>query len=262
MPDKIAVANYRKLVTKITLLFEGVRRSLVDACWKTGRDIVLVEQKGEIKAAYGTGLLQKLSEDLSKKLGSGFSERNLERIRAFYLQNRISTPASKLSLAHYFELLPVQDKKKRLQLEAKAVREGLKRDELRTLVRHEKVRAKVAKNLATLPENREPPDLLPVPKLGQLNAYQIKDPKETAWPDKQCLLLDHGFKGYQALTSGESRGPNTNQSKRSGDWGRPNYRYGKEIKSLGGLKAGDIVEWTLCGAPHNLHYVEYSIMLS
>jgi hypothetical protein len=31
-----------------------------------------------------------------------------------------------------------------------------------------------------------------------------------------------------------NRGPNTNQSKRSGDWGRPNYHSGKEIKSLGG----------------------------
>jgi DNA polymerase III epsilon subunit-like protein len=31
-------------------------------------------------------------------------------------------------------------------------------------------------------------------------------------------------------------GPNTNQSKRSGDWGRPNYHPGKEMKSLGGNK--------------------------
>mgnify|MGYP001325925756 CR=1 FL=1 len=29
-------------------------------------------------------------------------------------------------------------------------------------------------------------------------------------------------------------GPNTDQSQRSGDWGRPNYHNGKEIKSLGG----------------------------
>ena len=29
-------------------------------------------------------------------------------------------------------------------------------------------------------------------------------------------------------------GSNTDQSKRSGDWGRPNYHLGKEIKSLGG----------------------------
>ncbi|MFH1800301.1 MAG: 3'-5' exonuclease [Candidatus Omnitrophota bacterium] len=33
-----------------------------------------------------------------------------------------------------------------------------------------------------------------------------------------------------------SYGPNTNQSKQSGDWGRPNYHPGKEMKSLGGNK--------------------------
>ena len=30
------------------------------------------------------------------------------------------------------------------------------------------------------------------------------------------------------------RGPNTHQSERSGDWGRPNCHFGKEIKSLDG----------------------------
>jgi hypothetical protein len=29
-------------------------------------------------------------------------------------------------------------------------------------------------------------------------------------------------------------GPNTDQSKRSGDWGRPNYPFMKKIKSLDG----------------------------
>ncbi|HOW87024.1 MAG TPA: hydrogenase 4 subunit F [Candidatus Omnitrophota bacterium] len=40
-------------------------------------------------------------------------------------------------------------------------------------------------------------------------------------------------------------GPNTNQSKQSGDWGRPNYHFGKEIKSLGGSEEPPKVERSL-----------------
>jgi endonuclease YncB( thermonuclease family) len=217
MPDhKLALNSYNKLVADITSLFEGVRRSLAEACWKTGRWIVQIEQKGLPKAAHGSGLLQKLSEDLTRRLGSGFSYTNLKNMRRLYLASPNRQPAGDLPLSHHIELLTIQDGKKRLALEKRAEKDRLDRDSLRTLVRHEKVREKVAKNLATLPENREPPDLLPAPKLGPLNMYRIKDPNEAAWPDKNCLLLDHGFKVYRALTPRESRG----------------------------LKAGDIAEWT------------------
>jgi endonuclease YncB( thermonuclease family) len=217
MPNRrLALTSYKRLVSKITALFEGVRRSLVEACWKTGQWIVEVEQQGAIKAAYGTGLLAKLSADLSKRSGPGFSERNLERMRAFYLIHPKSTAPSKLSWSQYSELIPVKNAAVRKQLEARALTEGLPHKTLRQLVQHELVREKVAENLTTPLENRKPPDLLPVPKLGLLNTYRIKDSNDTAWPDKTVLLLDHGFKGYRDLTPQESRG----------------------------LKAGDIVKWT------------------
>ena len=242
--SKLALNSYKRLVSDIAELYEGARRALVEAYWKIGQRIVEVEQQGEIKAAYDTGLLLRLSEDLTQKCGPGFSDSNLRRMRQFYLTYPKRAAPHELTWAQYAELLPVGDVRTRERLEKRALEEGLTHKALRALVRHEMVREQVAENLAASPETREPPELLEVPKLGLLNTYQIKDPNDTSWPEKKGLLLDHGFKGYRTLTPQESRGPNTNQSKRSGDWGRPNYRYGKEIKSLGGLKAGDIVKWT------------------
>ena len=70
--------------------------------FEIGRRIVEHEQKGEKRAAYGTELLKELSASLTEEFGQGFSERNLEYMRKFYLlwQNwavEISqTPSAKL----------------------------------------------------------------------------------------------------------------------------------------------------------------------
>ncbi|MDD5227058.1 MAG: DUF1016 N-terminal domain-containing protein, partial [Candidatus Omnitrophica bacterium] len=213
----VGAASYKKLVTDIVRLYEGVRRSLLEAGWKTGQWIVEVEQKGEIKAAYGTGLLAQLSEDLTRRLGTGFCKRHLERMRAFYLRHPKAAPAPQLSLSHHLALLPVHDEKRRLALEKRAEKEGLNRDSLRTLVRHELVREAVAENLRKTPEKLAASvELLKVPMLGLLNTYSLVDSGDVAWPEKDLLLFDHGFKGYRKLTPGETRG----------------------------RKAGDIVEWT------------------
>jgi endonuclease YncB( thermonuclease family) len=216
-PTQVVPSSYKKLVTDIVHLYEGVRRSLVEAGWTTGQWIVEVEQQGAIKAAYGTGLLAKLSEDLTRQLGFGFSIESLKRMRRFYLNNPKRSPATELTWAHHIELLPVRDKKIRLALERQAEQDELNRDSLRVLVRHELVRETVAENLAKGPEKLAATvELLKVPKLGPLNTYSLVDSGDVAWPEKDVLLFDHGFKGYRTLTPGEARG----------------------------LKAGDIVEWT------------------
>nr|HID57805.1 DUF1016 family protein [Desulfobacterales bacterium] len=50
-----------------------------------GRLIVEEEQKGEERAAYGKRSLQRLSNDLTKRYGRGFSTDNFEAMRKFYL---------------------------------------------------------------------------------------------------------------------------------------------------------------------------------
>jgi len=68
----------------------GVARSVntVQVCanWLIGREIVEEEQKGKKRARYGEALLKDLSRRLSTDVGKGWSVRNLEYCRTFYLE--------------------------------------------------------------------------------------------------------------------------------------------------------------------------------
>ena len=50
-----------------------------------GRLIVQHEQKGNEKAEYGKATIKQLSKKLSTKFGNGFSERNIELMRSFFI---------------------------------------------------------------------------------------------------------------------------------------------------------------------------------
>ncbi len=202
MPDKIAVVSYKRFLTEISSLYEGARKALVKAYWEIGKRIVQVEQQGAIKAAYGAGLLQKLSEDLSRELGQGFSERNLERMRSFYLHHPKSSAPTKLGWAHYVELMSLKDTKKRVYFEEKAAREGLDTRRIRELVRHEIVRQQVARNLIRSEEEvpygssaKPPLALLAPPKGLTLRTY-----RKGELPSRAGIVIDCGFYVYRTVT--------------------------------------------------------------
>ncbi len=196
-----ASADYKKLLSDITHLYQESRQALVKAYWQIGRRIVEVEQRGEAKPTYGTALIQKLSEDLSQKLGAGFSETNLKRFRQFYLTNPISPPADQLTWAHHTELLTVHDKTKRRFLGKRAEERSLNRDGLRTLIRQETIRASVEENLSRRHSEIDlrPPELLK-PIRGSLYTYRLRlDPiLQSAEP---ALRVDLGFSCYKALNT-------------------------------------------------------------
>jgi predicted nuclease of restriction endonuclease-like (RecB) superfamily len=52
--------------------------------WQIGHRIVEFEQQGKMRAAYGIQIIDRLSADLSKMLGRGFSQMNLRHMRRFY----------------------------------------------------------------------------------------------------------------------------------------------------------------------------------
>lgn len=62
--------------------------------WLIGRHIVEFEQRGKMRAEYGAELLKQLATDLSTLCGRGFSERNLEQMRLFYIGWPISQTLS------------------------------------------------------------------------------------------------------------------------------------------------------------------------
>ncbi len=90
MPDQ---AHYAAVHTDIIALLEAARRAaarnvnavMTASYWEVGRRIVEFEQGGRDRAEYGQALLKRLSADLSARFGRGFSERNLEQMRLFYL---------------------------------------------------------------------------------------------------------------------------------------------------------------------------------
>ena len=53
--------------------------------WLIGRHIIEFEQGGKTRAEYGAELIKRLTGDLSARYGRGFSKRNLEQMRLFYL---------------------------------------------------------------------------------------------------------------------------------------------------------------------------------
>ena len=87
----------------------------VQTCWEIGRHIVEFEQGGAARAAYGKRLLPQLAEALTAEFGSGFDERNLRHMRAFYnafpIRNALRT---ELSWTHYRTLSRIESEAARL----------------------------------------------------------------------------------------------------------------------------------------------------
>ena len=127
--------DYGLLLSGVTQLLKNARTQAARSVnsiitmtyWELGRRIVEYEQKGEFRAEYGKSVLRKLSEDLTKIFGRGFSERNLEQMRLFYTTYPISqTLSAKFNLpwSHYIELLSLKNKNARRFYEEEALHGG------------------------------------------------------------------------------------------------------------------------------------------
>ena len=90
---ELETTAYTKLVSKIAELLEAARQKtsraihsvLVATYWEIGQRIVEQEQAGAERAEYGKKLIERLSKDLTAQFGRGFSQRNVEMMRLFYL---------------------------------------------------------------------------------------------------------------------------------------------------------------------------------
>jgi predicted nuclease of restriction endonuclease-like (RecB) superfamily len=66
-------------------LAQAVNSAMVQAYWAIGREIVLVEQRGDERAEYGESVVRRLSIRLSESYGRGYSLASIWRMRQFYL---------------------------------------------------------------------------------------------------------------------------------------------------------------------------------
>lgn len=103
------------IVTARSTVINNINTVQVITNFEIGRRIVEHEQKGNVRAQYGKALLKELSNNLTKEFGRGFSERNLDYMRKFYLLygNR-SVKISQMPSAK--SVLPIKSKKQPIKL--------------------------------------------------------------------------------------------------------------------------------------------------
>jgi predicted nuclease of restriction endonuclease-like (RecB) superfamily len=210
--------NYQQLVKEIGQTFlEGRSRAaaainsqLVQSYWQIGKYIVEYEQKGNVRAEYGSDLIARLSKDLTRLYGKGFGHSNLIYIRKFYLAfPKSGTVSHFLSWSHYYEILKSDDSleisfyTKQCELEHWSVRE-LKRQRnsmlfQRIALSHDK------KNVLELAHNgldvQTPDDIfkdqyiLEFAGLPQLKTYKEGDLEVALIKHLETFLLELG-KGF------------------------------------------------------------------
>lgn len=94
-------------------VYSAVNTEMLNLYWNIGK-IIMEIQQGNERASYGDSVLEKLSKKLTNEFGKGFSARNLERMRKFYICFSISTTlSSKLSWSHYLEIIKIDEENKR-----------------------------------------------------------------------------------------------------------------------------------------------------
>ena len=62
-----------------------VNTTMVQAYWLIGREIVEVEQGGEVRAGYGDEVVKRLATRMTARYGKGFTASSIKRMRQFYL---------------------------------------------------------------------------------------------------------------------------------------------------------------------------------
>lgn len=204
--DESPVPAEERLYERVVSIVEGARSAVdrtvdtatLQANWRVGREIVLVEQAGEERARYGEQLMARLSERLTTRLGRGFGVATLRRMRQLYstypqgsslesdaasppirsaaliesapaanrsavlIDSSASQPARfppQLGWTHYLLLLRVSNPTARAFYEVEAAREGWGAREL-----ERQIDALLFERLAT---NRDPAEVLAVARAGR-----------------------------------------------------------------------------------------------
>ena len=115
-------------------IVSSINSTMTTTYFLIGKRIVEEEQGGVERAEYGKNLIKNLSKRLTENYGKGFSERNLEQMRKFYLTYSISQTVSaefKLSYSHYLTLMRVINIEERNFYEIEAINNGWSLRELK-----------------------------------------------------------------------------------------------------------------------------------
>ena len=96
----VKVVEFKNLLEQVRELILSARGTVargvdlvqVHTNFEIGRRIILQEQKGKNRAAYGEEVIKELAQKLTIEFGDGFSERNLAYMRSFFLSYKNRLP--------------------------------------------------------------------------------------------------------------------------------------------------------------------------
>lgn len=113
--NKNILSDIKSIIAKArTGAVRSVNFERVKMYWAIGKVIFEEEQEGAQRAAYGEFLIKSISEELQPQFGKGFSIRQLERCRQFYIKFPIASALrTQFSWTHYKILLPIENEDKR-----------------------------------------------------------------------------------------------------------------------------------------------------
>ncbi|MCE7055967.1 DUF1016 N-terminal domain-containing protein [Algoriphagus sp. AGSA1] len=104
--------NIKKLLLEVQAsAVKQVNTIMVSTYFEMGRQLVEHEQNGNHEAEYGAYIISELSRSLTEEFGKGYSKRNLELIRKFYItyKNAKSPISQSLSWTYYILLMRIGD---------------------------------------------------------------------------------------------------------------------------------------------------------
>ncbi|HBR15526.1 MAG TPA: hypothetical protein DD723_08315 [Candidatus Omnitrophica bacterium] len=193
----VTAKTYAALLTEISALYESSRqkaqrtleRILIQTCWETGRRIVVFEQGNHARAPYGDHLLEKLSTDLTKKYGKGFSLSNLFNMRLYYQKNPIFQAPGKLDWSKQCILLTVKDDAQRKLYEKEALKHHWSYRQLADVLKKDKVPLEESLK-EDEPSDPSQPSVAATPlnpQKGRLNTYKVMKAQDGR------LVVDCGF---------------------------------------------------------------------
>ncbi len=171
--------------------------AILHARWEIGRRILETEHTEAGRGDYGKRIIAKLAQDLRKRYGSGFGERNLLLMRQFHRTYRQTEIRKQLSWTHYSKLIEITDAARRKQLEERAIRERWSSPELIRQIRLALLKNADGSAQLTRPE-------------GELFLYNVKHAQYGPWKPQRPLIdcgfytwLDQPTPGVRGLNAGD-----------------------------------------------------------
>ena len=152
-------------------------KDLVNNYFEIGR-LLIEAQGGEERAKYGNGLIKEWSKELTKKYGKGYSEKNLKRMRKFYVEykdkQKGSPVVTELTWTNICLILPIKNENKRNYYINMCIKKNLSKRELEKEIKNnsferlslaDKENIKLISNkneLLTIKDTLKDPVLIPI----------------------------------------------------------------------------------------------------